>query len=121
MGIGRATDDGLEMKFEAVAPESEFEHIRDGWAKAALKQFAPFCSLPEWQLAFHEAFSPKRRLLVECAFGSMLCFAEKIFSPSDIYLTPIEPHWFFGNPLLGARSRPQLTAASPSWCWYHSW
>ena len=91
------------MKLEAIPPESECEHIRDAWMHAAVstKQADPFCSSPIWQLAFHEAFSPKRRLLVEHSSGSVLCFAEKAFSPSDIYLTPIEPHWFFGCPLLG--------------------
>jgi hypothetical protein len=67
--------------------------------------------LPIWQLAFHEAFSPKRRVLVESASGSVLCLAEKVFSPSDVYLTPIEPHWFFGCPLLGKNAVDLLLGA----------
>ena len=94
------------MTLEAVVPESEFEHIRDAWTHAAIstKQADPFCSSPAWQLAFHEAFSPKRRLLVESSSDSVICFAEKVFSPSHVYLTPIESHWFFGCPLLGRYS-----------------
>ena len=101
------------MKLEAILPESECEHIRDAWAHAAIstKQADPFCSSPTWQLAFHEAFSPKRRLLVESASDSVLCFAEIAFSRSDIYLTPIEPHWFFGCPLLGRHAVDLLVKA----------
>jgi len=101
------------MKLETVLPESELEHIRTAWTHAAIstQQADPFCSSPTWQLAFHEAFSPKRRLLVEHASGSILCFAEKAFSPSQMYLTPIEPHWFFGCPLLGRHSVDMLVRA----------
>jgi CelD/BcsL family acetyltransferase involved in cellulose biosynthesis len=101
------------MKFEAVPPESEFEHIRAAWIHAAIstKQADPFCSSPAWQIAFHEALSPERRLLVESASGSVICFAEIIFSPSDIYLTPIETHWFFGCPLLGRHAVDLLVRA----------
>lgn len=99
------------MRLETVPPESEFEHVREKWMCAATKQFDPFCSLPAWQLAFHETFRPKRRLLVEYASGSMLCFAEEILSPSDIYLAPIESHWFFGSPLLGWDSHELLRKA----------
>jgi len=101
------------MKLEVILPESEFEHIRDAWTRAAIttKQADPFCSSPVWQLAFHEAVSPKRRLVVESASGSVICFAEKVFSPSNIYLTPIEPSWFFGCPLLGRYSVDLLSEA----------
>ena len=84
-----------------VPSKPDFEHVLPVWTKAALEQFDPFCSLPAWQLAFHEVFSPKRRLFVENFSDSVLCFAENIISPSDIYITPIESHWFFGCPLLG--------------------
>jgi hypothetical protein len=65
------------------------------------RQQDPFCSSPNWQLSFHEAFSPQRQLIIRSGSGSLIAFAEKKFSPTNIYLTPIEPHWFFGNPLLG--------------------
>jgi hypothetical protein len=101
------------MKLEAVLPESEFEHIRAAWTHAAIstKQADPFCSSPAWQLAFHEACSPKRRLLVESTADSVMCFAEIVFSPSNIYLTPIEAHWLFGCPLLGRHSVDLLVKA----------
>ncbi|MCL1984846.1 MAG: hypothetical protein FWG59_00155, partial [Betaproteobacteria bacterium] len=101
------------MKLESVLPESEFEHIQAAWTHAAIstKQADPFCSSPAWQLAFHEAFSPKRRLLVENASSSVICFAEEMFSPSDVYLTPIEVGWFFGCPLLGRHSVDLLLKA----------
>jgi len=101
------------MKLEVAPPESACAHILDAWRQIAVntRQADPFCSSPTWQLAFHEAFSPKRRLLVENSSGSMLSFAEKIFSPSEIYLTPIEPHWFFACPLLGRNSVDLLVKA----------
>ena len=101
------------MKLEAVLPESEFEHIQAAWSHAAIstKQADPFCSSPTWQLAFHEAFSPKRRLLVESASGNTICFAEAVLSPSDIYLTPIEAHWLFCCPLLGRHAVDLLARA----------
>jgi hypothetical protein len=94
-------------------PESACEHLLAAWRHAAVstQQADPFCSSPTWQLAFHEAFAPKRRLLVEHASGSVLSFAEKIFSPSNMYLTPIEPHWFFGCPLLGRHAVDLLVKA----------
>lgn len=61
----------------------------------------PFCCTSTWQLSFHDAFSPKRRLLVRTSSDSLVAFAEKVFSPGNIYLTPIESHWFFGSNVLG--------------------
>ena len=101
------------MKLDTVLPESEFEPVQAAWTHAAIstEQADPFCSAPIWQLAFHEAFSPRRRLLVESAGNSLICFAEKVFSPSNIYLTPIEPYWFFGCPLLGNNAVDLLSEA----------
>ncbi|MDR0826793.1 MAG: GNAT family N-acetyltransferase [Desulfovibrio sp.] len=90
------------MEFINIAPDSSPEQQRL-WKRAAVgtNQADPFCCAPAWQLAFHEAFSPKRRLLVEGASNSVIAFAEKVFSPDNVYLTPIEVHWLFGCPLLG--------------------
>jgi hypothetical protein len=76
------------------------------WNKVALstRQADPFCCLPSWQLSFHDAFSPNRRLLIKECSNNVIAFAEKVISPESIYLTPIEPLWFFGNPLLGRHS-----------------
>ena len=76
------------------------------WNNVALRtrQADPFCCLPLWQFSFHEAFSPKRRLLIKECSNNVIAFAEKRFSPETIFLTPIESNWFFGNPLLGNHS-----------------
>lgn len=39
-----------------------------------------------------------------------MAFAEEIFSPGDIFLTPIEASWFFGCPLLGNEAVDLLAA-----------
>ena len=90
------------MQFVTLEPNSCPKEFA-AWKKAALgtHQADPFCCLPEWQLAFHDAFSPKRRLLIEEREGNVIAFAEKIFPSQDVVLTPIEPLWFFGCPLLG--------------------
>lgn len=76
------------------------------WRKAALQaeQVDPFCSTPAWQLPFHDAFSPGRRLLIKEFDGSVIAFAEKVFSPEKIFITPIESSWCFGCPLLGEKA-----------------
>lgn len=86
-----------------LADTSRWYASNSVWNRAALstRQADPFCCLTYWQLAFHDAFSPKRNLLVRESADSVIAFAEKIFSETDIYLTPIEPMWFFGSPLLG--------------------
>lgn len=73
------------------------------WYKAAIStnQADPFCSTPAWQMAFHDAFAPARRLLIESSSNSLVAFAEHIESPEEVFLTPIEMHWCFGCPLLG--------------------
>ena len=81
------------------------------WQAAALRcdQTDPFCCMPSWQLAFHDAFGPKRRLLVAEADGSVVAFAEGLVSEEEIFITPLEPSWFFGCPLLGDAA-PRLFA-----------
>jgi hypothetical protein len=100
------------MKFISVSSESYREHFPT-WTKAAVStnQADPFCCAPAWQLSFHDAFSPKRQLFIEESSDSALVFAEKVFADGEIVLTPIEPHWFFGCPLLGSRSLELLSAA----------
>jgi len=96
-------------------PETEFELIQSVWTQAVIntEQVDPFSSSPAWQLAFHEAFNPRRRLLIESTNDSIICFAENFFTPSKIYLTPVEPHWFFGCPLLGNDAVDLLAAVMP--------
>ena len=90
------------MRFNTL-PLHSCPEIYAAWTKAALStnQTDPFCSTPTWQLAFHEAFGPERRVLFKESDGNVLAFAETILSPEKIFITPLEPAWFFGCPLLG--------------------
>jgi hypothetical protein len=82
------------------------------WGRLAAADEAcdPFCCTSAWQLAFHEAFSPERRLLIESTPSGAAAFAEKIFLPRRIVLTPLEPHWFFACPILGVDALDLLEA-----------
>jgi hypothetical protein len=73
------------------------------WEKLALStsQGDPFCSAPTWQMAFHDAFGPTRRLLIKSTTDAVIAFAEHVESENEIFLTPIEMHWRFGCLLLG--------------------
>ena len=93
----------LDVAFDTDTKGFQKLQTNSNWNRAALnsRQADPFCCLPVWQLSFHEAYSPYRRLLIRESTNNVIAFAEKVFSPKSIYLTPIEPHWFFGSPLLG--------------------
>lgn len=96
------------------------DDVKENWERLALRtrQQDPFCCSPNWQLAFHEAYSPHRNLLIRSDTDALIAFAEKRFSARDVYLTPIEPKWFFGNPLLGSRSLDLLAetiSEMPTW------
>jgi len=86
------------------------------WRQAALRtnQADPFCCTPCWQLSFHYAFSPHRRIFHVEQAGNVVALAEKVFSQNDIVLTPLEPHWSFGSPLLGPESEKILHELLPS-------
>ncbi|QJB56564.1 GNAT family N-acetyltransferase [Pseudodesulfovibrio sp. zrk46] len=85
------------------------------WTKNAIStnQADPFCSTPAWQITFHDAFAPGRRLLIESSDNSHIAFAEHIVSPTEVYLTPIESHWCFGCPLLGKHAVEMLISFLP--------
>jgi len=102
------------MNLHFASPASCPEHFPT-WTRAAVStnQADPFCCSPTWQLSFHDAFSPRRPLFVEESSDSALVFAEKVFASGEIVLTPIEPHWFFGCPLLGAHAAELFAAAMP--------
>lgn len=90
----------LDFKFY---PPNSFPDHPTAWQKAAIStsQADPFCCTPAWQMAFHDAFSPKRRLLIVSHSNSVVALAEHVSPQGEAFLTPIEPHWFFGCPLLG--------------------
>jgi len=85
------------------------------WEKTAIStnQADPFCSTPAWQMAFHDAFAPARRLLVESSSSSLIAFAEHVESPEEVFLTPVEAHWCFGCPLLGKEAVHLLDETLP--------
>ena len=99
-----------ESLFTSAKEVLSLDRPQSLWNKLAIqtRQQDPFCCSPSWQLSFHDAFSPKRRLLIRHSDDSLVAFAEKIFSPEDIYLTPIEPRWFFGNNVLGPKGTELL-------------
>lgn len=79
------------------------------WRQLALRtqQADPFCSCPLWQLSFHAAVAPSRRLHIRTADEAVLAFAEQPLSDGTAALTPIESHWLFGASLIG-RNAPVL-------------
>jgi hypothetical protein len=107
MGLAmNSREEGGEALFThpaSVGVKADRHPAHSLWVRLAAqtRQQDPFCCTPHWQLPFHDAFSPNRRLLIRSSSDSLIAFAEKIFSPANVYLTPIEPKWFFGNPLLG--------------------
>ena len=83
------------------SPEPD-EALLRAWASATdADQYDPFCCTPAWQMAFHEAFLPRRSLVIAAGDGHAAAFAEGSFDTGLPCLTPLEAHWFSGNPLLG--------------------
>lgn len=104
----------LAPAFQAGAEGASLpEPLRRTWARLALStgQADPFCCSPLWQLAFHDVFAPKRRLFLTSSERGLLAFAETALSPAEVFLAPLEAHWFFGCPLLGPEG-PELLAAN---------
>lgn len=99
------------MDFRLYPPNALPDH-QATWERAAVStnQADPFCCTPTWQMAFHDAFGPMRRLLITARSNSLVAFAEYMSLQGDTYLTPIEPHWFFGCPLLGKDAVEMLDA-----------
>jgi hypothetical protein len=61
----------------------------------------PFCSRSAWQLSFHEAFEPDRRLWWGQAGSSAVLFAEREHVGVGEVLEPLENLWGFASPLVG--------------------
>lgn len=82
---------------------------RQLWRQLAVRtqQADPFCSGPLWQLSFHAAVAPRRRLRIRADGEAVLAFAEQPLSDGTVALTPIESHWLFGACLLG-KSAPAI-------------
>lgn len=71
----------------------------------------PFCCTPAWQMAFHDAFSPSRRLLLHVEEKNVLAFAEMALSSGRPCLVPLESHWLSGCPLLGPEAEEMFAWA----------
>ena len=87
------------MQFISLPHNAKPEQY-DTWLQAALhgSHTDPFCCTPSWQLAFHDAIGPKRRLLIAQAEGSVVAFAEGLISDDEIYITPLSLRGFLAAP-----------------------
>ena len=79
------------------------DHPDSNWNQSVsgISQADPFCCRTEWQLSFHEAMEPNRRLIYRETPGSAVVFAEQSGSYPGPLLVPVESNWMFGCPLLG--------------------
>lgn len=77
--------------------------ILDLWTKLAMstEHGDPFCCAPAWNLAYHRVFHPSLNVYHHTAGGSLILLREYHARNGDIYLTPLEDSWMFGQPLLG--------------------
>jgi len=82
---------------------SKWDPSDSGWNEAVSPNTHadPFCCQTEWQLSYHEAMEPDRRLVIRESSGSIVALAVEITSPDEKVLFPIESGWQFGCPLLG--------------------
>ena len=64
----------------------------------------PLCSRSEWVLSFHEAFNPERTLHLRATDRSLVTLASWEHEDYGTILEPLESHWLFSNPLLGAHA-----------------
>jgi hypothetical protein len=82
------------------------------WNRAAAEaaRADPFCCRTEWQLSFHEAFAPRRPLGLREGGGSVVALAKRWHPATGPLLEPVESHWLFGSPLLGAHAVEVLDA-----------
>lgn len=71
----------------------------------------PFCCTPAWQLAFHDAFYPSRRLLIQEEEGNIMAFAQMTLDDVRHIFVPLESHWISGCPLLGPNAEELLIRA----------
>jgi CelD/BcsL family acetyltransferase involved in cellulose biosynthesis len=84
-------------------PDSAGNDGFPAWTALAVTtdQVDPFACSPAWQIPFHRAFNPARRLVIESSGDAVLAFAQITASDGRFMLFPIEMHWNFGCPLLG--------------------
>jgi hypothetical protein len=102
------THKNLEENPESVnsARWQEWDFPESNWNQAAMQssQIDPFCCRTEWQLSFHEAMAPGRKIIVREVPGSLVAFAHLGLRETDLQIGPVESSWVFGSPLLGPDS-----------------
>jgi CelD/BcsL family acetyltransferase involved in cellulose biosynthesis len=88
----------------------DFDHPDSVWNRAVdiMTHGDPFCCRTEWQLSFHEAFTPNRDLCIAAHEGSLISFALHPKTSARPWLKPVESNWQFGCPLLGPNSVQML-------------
>ena len=81
----------------------QWDTPNSNWNQAAAltPQVDPYCCRTEWQLSYHEAMAPQRKLLVREVPGSVVALADQQPWDSGRMFGPLESHWLFGCPLLG--------------------
>ena len=93
------------MEFFTLPPESLHWNppLTAHWTAVAARSGRPdpFSCTPAWQLAFHDAFAPARRLFLRADAKNMLAFAELTLLSGHRLLAPVEYHWISASPLLG--------------------
>lgn len=106
---------------EAELPDS----IMAQWRNLALStdQADPVCCAPTWNLAYNEIFHPARRIFylsTEIPGNSALVLLCEFQAPNgEIYATPVEDSWMFGQPLLGSGSADALHVALVYFAWLY--
>jgi hypothetical protein len=92
---------------DATDPYANLDRPDSPWnvAAATRAEADPFCCRSEWQLSFHEAFTPPfhppRTLRLRSCDGAVMALAERDDPRIGPLLEPVEAHWMFGTPLLG--------------------
>ncbi|NBV86540.1 MAG: GNAT family N-acetyltransferase, partial [Verrucomicrobia bacterium] len=66
------------------------------------------CSRSEWIFAFHEAFTPQKKLFLRQNDTSVLTLAAWVHPVIGLLLEPVEAHWFFSASLMGPESAALL-------------
>jgi CelD/BcsL family acetyltransferase involved in cellulose biosynthesis len=84
----------------------EVEAADSPWrrAAAASEQADPFSGGPEWQMSFHDAWAPTRRLRLVGDGESFVALAVRSIGTSLRIIEPIESYWCFGASLFGPNS-----------------
>lgn len=82
------------------------------WDRLTLRglRVEPFCDGTIWNLAYHEVFTPGRRIFYAMDGGSLVIFTQLVFNDGALVAyVPLDDSWLFGSPLMGGAA-PLLLA-----------